>query len=392
MKNAALLIAVLCALTACSEEYGDSDAYGPVEEYGAADNYGEGQRYHPQGVAQHGYADQGQARQSSAAGKGELALHPFYDPKTGMVSVKMPFPADWQVHHQKPQGAPSITGPKGLKIFDFPGQSFVFTQDPQMQQMYYQSGQRMRPMPDIRTLIQQDIVPWAQQQGMRVVRTFDLPEVGQKDQWYQSQLYQSVPSQRQSMAVGVDLEGRDGSPFFLLMHVGRSDGNGMQHWFYYSNGLMAEKSYFDAAKKHLVYGLANAQYNPAQIQAYNQREAQKSGQSWASHNQRMRNNQANFEASQRAIVGANNSVNDSIMQGWRDRNAMQDRGQEQYIDAMTGRETMVDPSSGQSWKVDSGANNYWMNQQGEYFGTDDYNYNPNADAGMYDQDWQQLEE
>jgi hypothetical protein len=332
------------------------------------------------------------ARQPSDPAGGDIKMHPFHDPQSGLVSVTMPLPKEWNVLRQHAPGEPSITGPNGLKIYEFPPQSFLYTNDPQMQQMYAQSGQRLRPMPDFDTLIQQDVVPWAAQQGLKLLRTFSVPEVQRIDQWYQQQLFQSVPSQKQQAAIGSDWASADGDQFFLLMHIGQSSGAGLQTWYYYSNGLQAAASHYPTAKKQLIYALANAQYNPAQIQAYNQREAQKSGQSWAAHNQRMRSNQASFEASQRAIVGANNAVNDSIMQGWRDRNAMTDRGQERYVDAISERSTMVNPSSGQAWEVDAGSNNYWMNSNGEYFGTEEYNYDPNTDPGMYDQDWQQLEE
>ncbi|MEM8943365.1 MAG: hypothetical protein AAGC91_14535, partial [Pseudomonadota bacterium] len=105
-----------------------------------------------------------------------------------------------------------------------------------------------------------------------------------------------------------------------------------------------------------------------------------------------RSNQANFEATQRAIVGANEAVNNSIMQGWRDRNAMQDRVQEQFTDALRDQSTMVNPSTGEAWKVDAGANNYWINSDGEYLPSNDYNYNPNLDSNLNQQNWEQLEE
>ena len=33
-----------------------------------------------------------------------------------------------------------------------------------------------------------------------------------------------------------------------------------------------------------------------------------------------------------------------------------------------------------------------MNDDGEYFTTDDGNYDPNTDPGLYDQNWQLLED
>ncbi|MEM6708992.1 MAG: hypothetical protein AAF648_09430 [Pseudomonadota bacterium] len=392
-------VLVLCA--ACEEDYDAYDAYdaydvdepigAPGQSYGSTGPVGPGSAAVPGAVSGSQRPTTRSTGIPSAASAGAgLKLHPFYD-QQGMVSVKMPFPESWQVHTQRPNGSPSITGPQGLKIYDFPPVSFMYTNDPQMQQVYGQSGQQLRPMPDLQTLIQQDVVPWASQQGLTLVRNYEVPEVQRIDDWYQRQLFQAVPMQKRHAALGIEFKAQDGSPFFLLMHIGESQSAGLQTWFYYSNGLQADGAYFEQAKQQFIYALANAQYNPMQIQAYNQREAQKSGQSWAAHNARMRSKQASFEATQRAIVDANNAVSDGMMSSWRERNAMQDRSQSQFVDAMAERTTMVDPSSGQAWEVDSGANNYWINQDGEYFTTEDYNYNPNVDPSMYDQQWQQMQ-
>jgi len=372
-----LLACLTIALTACGDDYaaGDEMVHDEEREYEA-----------PTADPQSG------AAAPAGPGQAELVLHPFRDQQSGMLMVEMPFPASWRVAQNRGQGEPSITGPNELKIFDFPAQNFIYTDDPQMQQVYYQSGQPVRPMPGIDALIRQDVEPWAAQQGLRFVRRFNIPEVARVDQWYHEQLYQAVPTRSEHAVIGSDWETANGDKFFLLMHLVVGTGGGLQTWFYYSRGLQAETAYYETAKKHLIFGLANARYNPQYIQAYNQREAQKAGQSWAAHNQRMRNNQASFEASQRAIVGANDAVNDSIMQGWRDRNAIQESGHDQYIDSVRDKNTMVDPSTGQAWEVDSGANEYWINPDGEYLPTDDYNYNPNIDPAVDDQDWQRLEE
>ena len=326
------------------------------------------------------------------AASGNLVMHDFHDPQSGMVTVQMPFPGDWQVNRQRAPQEPSVTGPDGLKIYDFAGQSFVFSRDPYMQQVYSQNGQRMRAMPGVEALLREDIVPWAGQQGLKLVRHFEVPEVAQVSRWYQSQLYQVAPTQQQHVAIGSEWADSDGKLAFLLIKLMVSEGAGLQTWFYTTTGLEADAGYYEAAKRQLLFGLANARYNPQHIQAYNQREAQKSQQSWAAHNQRMQQNQASFQATQRAITSANDAVSNSIMQGWRDRNAMQDQGHQASVNGILEQNVMVDPGTGQQWQVDAGANNYWINQDGEYFTTDDYNYNPNIDPTVNAYEWQQLEE
>lgn len=343
------------------------------------------------GCGEQGASDQSLESVESPRGE-KLAFHSFHDKQWGMVAVQLPLPADWQVMEDGGNGNPSVTGPNGVKVIDFPAEGFVYTNDPAAQQMHRQNGTRVRLMPGIDELIQQDIVPWARDQGLEFVRQYEIEEITRVDEWYNQQLYKVFPVQAQNAAIGTEWKTQNGDPFFFLMHLAVQTGDGLQTWYYYANGLHAEPEYFEEAKQQLIFGLANARYNPQYIQAYNQSEAQKAGQSWAAHQQRMATNQANFEASQRAIVSSNNAVNDAIMGSWRERNASQDRSQNQYINSITEQNTMIDPSTGQTYQVDSGANNYWMNRDGEYISTDNYNYNPNTDQNVNQQDWQQMED
>jgi hypothetical protein len=95
----------------------------------------------------------------------KLVMHPFYDAE-GTVVVKLPLPSAWQVMRNPQPGEPTIVGPNGIKTIDFPGQNFVYTSDPQLQQSYLRGGQRLSPMPGIETLIQQDLAPWCAGQGL----------------------------------------------------------------------------------------------------------------------------------------------------------------------------------------------------------------------------------
>lgn len=321
----------------------------------------------------------------------KLVMHPFYD-ANGTVLVEMPFPAAWQVARNPQRGEPTITGPNHIKVTDLPLQSFLFTRDPQMQQMYQAGGQRLRPLPNLEQLIQQDFVPWAAGQGLEFVRQEEVPGVARVDQWYNDQLYQAMPTDIKVTAIGTEWKHTaTGNSFFLLVRLSVRSGDGLQFWSYFSNGLQAERAHFERAKKQFLFGLANARYRLEPIVAYNQAEAQRVGQSWAAHNQRMAQNQANFAASQRAFVNRSAAAHDALMKNWQTRNAADDRAHERFVDTITERTKVTDPSTGQQYKVDSGANHYWMNRDGNYFGTDNVNYDPNRDQSMNLQNWQKLE-
>ena len=320
-----------------------------------------------------------------------LVIHEFKDGK-GTVFSQMPFPQSWQLNTNRGKGEPTFTGPNGLRVVDYANKSFMYTFDQHMQQMYYQSGQQLRAMPGIEQVIQQDLVPTCAAQGLQFVSYKEIPEVTQTDKWYRDQLYNAVPSRSEYAAIGTEWKSADGEPYFLLMHFSISTTAEMQNWGYWCTGLEADKTYFELAKKQLLFGLANAYYPLEPIMAFNQREAEKAGQSWAAHNQRMAQNQANFEASQRAHVNRTNAINDAIMSGWQQRNAASDKQQEQFLDVINERTNVVDASTGQKYKVSSGSNQYWMNSNGEYIGTQHHDYNPNLDDNLNNQKWQELQE
>ena len=325
----------------------------------------------------------------ASGGWEKLVMHPFRDAQ-GTVLVEVPFPATWKVMSNVKQGEPTIVGPNGIKIVDYPLQSFLHTSDPQMQQVYRQSGQRLRPMPGVEQIVQQDIGPWAEKRELKFVKQYEIPEVTRMDKWYSDQLYKAMPMQAQIAAIGTEWESASGEPYFILMHLNASNGQNLQTWSYYCSVLQADKAHFEAARKQLIFGLGNARYSLKQIMAYNQMEAEKAGQSWAAHNQRVAQNQANFEASQRAFVNRSTAAHDSLMSSWNERNAASDRTQERFVDTITERTKVVAPSSGQQYKVESGYNHYWMNTDGQYLSTDKQDYDPNLDKSINNQRWQEL--
>lgn len=319
----------------------------------------------------------------------------------GVVAASMPFPAGWKLGMN-----PSITGPHGLKVTDYPLRSFMMNFDPMMQFSYMGTGMQMRAMPGVEQLIQQDFVPWASGQGMALVKFYEIPEVSAIDRWYSGQLYKVGADETYIAAFGIDWKKSDGTPFFTILRLNVSNGGGMQNWYYMAAGLEADAAYFERAKKQYIFALANTRYNMQPIMTYNQQEMQKAGMSWAGHQQRMQQNQANFEASQRAFVNKSEAINDAIMSGWRSSNAASDNmmsswkaGQaandishENYIDSIYERTNVQNMETGQQYKVEAGANNYWMNSNGEYISSNQQNYNPNLDENMNGVKWQELKE
>ena len=320
-----------------------------------------------------------------------LVMVPFKDNK-GQVIVEMPFPSSWKMHGKVSSGEPHITGPKGTKVIDYPMQSYMYSSDPQLQQIYSQNGQQMRPMPGIDELIRQDFVPWGNQNGLQFVSHHEIPEIARIDNWYDDQLFKVASPKKEIRAIGTEWKKSNGDPFFLLIRLNATEMMGTLTWSYFCSSLESRNDYYEQAKMQLIFAIANAYYNPEPIMEYNRMEAEKVNQSWSAFNKRMADNQAAFQAQQRDFVNRSNAVNDAIMGGWRERNNASDIAHERFVDAITERTNTYNSATGTYQKVESGYNQYWMNSDGKYISTNSHTYDPNLDEALNKQQWDKLKE
>lgn len=321
-----------------------------------------------------------------------LIMMPFKNDQ-GTVIVEMPFPPSWEFHRRHEHGSPHITGPNNTRVIDYPSRSFVYSHSPQLQQVYWQNGKPMRPVPSsIDELIQQDFVPWGDQNGLRFVRHYEIPEIAQIDNWYDDQLFKVAPPRKQINAYGTEWVRDNGDPFFLLIRFNETEMLETISWSYFCTSLEAERDHYERAKQQLVFGIANAHYNPGPIMDFNRAEAERANQSWAAFNRRMAENQAAFQAQQRDFVNRSNAINESIMSGWRAQNEANDIAHERFVDAIAERTNTVNTATGTYQKVESGYNQYWMNSDGKYISTHSHSYDPNLDEALNSRNWDNLKE
>lgn len=314
----------------------------------------------------------------------KLVMNDIPDGKGGVAAI-IPLPADWKMNTE---GA-VLAGPNGIRVKDYAGQSFMVNYDQNLNYAYSQT--KMRSMPNIEQLIQEDFIPTLGNQGLDYVKSYEIPEISKMDKWYSDQLFKAMPSQSFAKAFGSEWKDKSGKPYFVLIHVNASETQQMQNWYYMYSILEADADAYEGAKKAYIFALANTRYNLEPIMAYNKAEAQRVGQNWAAFNQRMAANQAAFESSQRAFVNKSEAINDAIMSNYKAIDAASDKNQEQFVDMIREETNVQNTQTGQTYKVQEGANQYWMNNNGEYIGTKLQNYNPNADENMNEQKWQELQ-
>ncbi len=317
----------------------------------------------------------------------ETIMHLVMDTQRNMVAQKIPLPADWKINSPQTIEDPHITGSNGIKVYYRSSKMYSYSQDQYMQETYGAAGQAMRPPLSAEQILQQEVAPFMLQNGFQMIKQYSLPAIAQRNRVYDSKLFKSVSSRASFDVLGSEWRDKSGLQELIIINQTVSVSQGFLIWSYQIQVLDAPVEHFEAAKKALIYGIVNTQDNPRQIQAYNVSEQQKSSQSWAQHNSRMRQNQRNFDRQQQIHRNTVEATNNASMSAYRNRDAASDRSQHQFINSINEQETVSNPYSGQQYQIDSGANQTWMNADGEYIQSDDAFYDPNA--GGY-QDWEEV--
>jgi hypothetical protein len=300
---------------------------------------------------------------------GNVIMHTIKDPQSGMESGYIPLPSDWKISSTKWQNSGNTT--VELRI----GGTFSDMQ---------------RPINSIDQIIQQDLLPQLQQMGAKVDNIIDLPNVAQNNQRIYAQLWKAMPCQNQHQAKALELtDPNTGNKGLVVVHFTLTLSQYGNYAYYQMNVMEAQANRYEQDKAAVIYALANMKTNPQYIAMYNQQEQQKSNASWSAHNNKMRQNQANFDSFQQTQQ-TYSEISDMSHESWQRRNQMNNAGHDKTINGVWERDAMVNPYSDQQMNVESGYKYYYMNQNGQYFGTNDEFYNPAQDPNVNHMQWKKV--
>ena len=328
----------------------------------------------------------------TATGGGEkVVMYAVKDQNTGMVSQQVPYPASWKVSEATQGNAPAITGPGGVKVYYWGGESFTYSNDPYTQQTYQMAGVPMRLPVDINTYVQQDVAKVMGKKGMRLVKQYPLPQVAASNQAYASKLYKTERTRDQYLSMGTEWTDANGEQTFMIVNMMVSESQSLLFWNTHMQLVSAEKGYMASAKAALVNSIVNTQYNPQQIAAYNASEQRKHSQSQTQFNAQQQENQRHFDQRQQLHRETQEYVNKSSTDAYNYRQQVNDGLQHSFNNYINDENTVRDNTTGEHYQVQTGANQYWMNNNQEYIQSNDALYNPNADQNTWDQQWQEVE-
>ncbi|CAM3091294.1 hypothetical protein G4177_22700 [Corallococcus sp. ZKHCc1 1396] len=313
---------------------------------------------------------------------GKVVAHKMFDDKF-LEMATLPLPDNWVLNN----GKAAMSGPGNVNVYMFPLKTFMYSNDPMMQQLSARTGNPMRVFTSIEDVIQQDLVPVAQKDGAKLVKQYDAPEIAASDKGFSDLLYKVGPVRQLFLSHVTEWMDKKGNPYMIVIHLSANDLGNMVSWNYYCHALDAPKERYEQSKQVVLHALSNTRYNPQYVQAYNQNEMNKERQSWAAHNERMRANKSAFEAQQRAFHEKNDAINNMIASNQADRDAASDRNHNRFMNYIKDEETVRNPSNGKRHQVETGARQYWMNDRGEYVPSNDPNYDPNRDPSRNNQQW-----
>lgn len=321
--------------------------------------------------------------------KRSLKAYKIKAQRHNMLFGIMPIPNSWKKKEKNKENI-LFESPEGVKVYGEFFKTYYYSNNPQQNYFSQQNGSEIYPVKPIERLINEDLKPLIEAQGLTFLGQFQLPQLAQSDQRFDNALFKATPEQKKYQCIVTEWENKDGvkSLGILRYFTAVYTSLGGMDWGYTLNTMEAPTAVYEQAKKDYINALINFQYNPNWIQANNQYFAQQSQQSNVAHQQRM----AAIKAQGQAIINngnTNSSIIDSNHESWKRRTAMTDAGHAKAVDGIWDRSNMYD-QSGNQYQVEGSPENVWVNNNDQYITTNNVNWNPNVDQVTYFTEWEPL--
>lgn len=345
-------------------------------------------------AAQAGDAGIEQLLQQSMQGVEPIRYHEFIDPNSGLVQARYPIPRSWRVHSVE---APVyMEGEDGLRVHKSESRALAWSNNPMMQQTLQMQGQTLAPPVSARQVLNDYVRPNAENQGYRLLDTYELPEVA--GLW--QRLMHAMPntgSQREVEALGSEWQTDRGTRSLILLVRYQITNQQAVMWNITTTEVEAPAPAFPAAKNAYLYSLANAQLNPQWIQYMNRQLqgnirkndefwAQASAQSAAAHRQRMQAIADRGNAA-RSAADTYSDILDISHQGYLNRSNINSAGHDKTIRGISETALIGNHETGEHYTVPAGSRYYWVANDGSYIGTDNALLNPNTTRQLNEKDW-----
>lgn len=294
----------------------------------------------------------------------------------GQTIGSYPIPENWK----KGSGDFWLESSDGVKVTNDLVNEFNYSHMPDYNQMLRESKIQVKQVKSLERFIKEDLVSLTKAEGLKLVNIQRTPSLTKLNAQRDKVWFKGTPEQMYFDSAIADFIDEKGSPSFLYINYYVGSSQNVKRWGYSITGVESPRSIFEQTKKDFVFALLNSRLNPQYVQTMNQKNQVALQQSTAAHNGRMQqlrdfstNNTRNFNARGAAFDAQNKS--------WRDGQIASDRMQTRTVNGINEVDTWSD-GSGNNFEVDGYHNKVYTNGNGEYMGTDDWNYNPNIDPNV----------
>ena len=387
------LLAVIlfsCNEQTSNEQFADYGYENESEDF--AMNNTQSQNYDRQnnGYQQNTNNQQIQQTNRNVSNSGGIKMYQIMNKQFGIPVGAMPIPSTWKRSNNTKENV-FFEGPGNVKIYNDVSNSFFYSNNAQRNQYAQQGGSQVKQVKSLERFIVEDFKPMAEQQGSRFIRQYPLPQLAKFDKQLDSYLFKATPENKQYQCMVTEWSDSNGKKSIVIFRyfITQYTAIGGMEWGYRISGMDASSGAYEEAKKSFINSIMNFQINPQWVQANNQYYQRMAQQQNAGHASRMGQIKAFGEANTRrhnSRMAASDARHNAYMSG----QASSDASQAAYVDGIWERQNMTD-SNGTQYKVDGYDNNVWKNQNNEYIGTDNTNWNPNIDNSTNGDNWEQLQ-
>ncbi len=329
----------------------------------------------------------------------EMQYQDLRDQNTGVVMMQLPMPSGWKFVPKNPDQL-YISGP-GVSIYSYSVGSFVWGKTQFANQSARQQNMRqvVEPM-SLEQYLARQIVPTMQDNGYRLANSEELPRIESFLELFSMSMPQ-LGGIRRYEAIGTEWENQDGARLFKLLVLTLIDRHELVIWDVRAGDVYTSETDFNFARDSYICSYAETKINADwQIQKNEElireirRNAamsnQRMAQSAVAHAQRMKAIAVRGETA-KSIGDTYSDILDINQSGYLKRSDMISAGQGKFTDYSAGNTLIHSPETGERFKVESGNNYYWINNQGEYFGTDNPNLDPRSDRRFENTIWTSTE-
>lgn len=309
------------------------------------------------------------------------------DKSLGMVASRIKLPKGWK--RSNAQGF-AFEGPNNMRIGNLQNsKNFFYTEDYNMAASYQMAGvQNLAPY-SMDQIIQEFFMPYASQNGMRLVKTSILNKPAEKQKAFMESLFKSEPTRVQVDAVGVEWADNNNKKYYTVLRRVIYYRSNQLSWYFNNQHVESPAALFSQAKQIHLDGIMSEEFNLEYIHVRNKQAAQKSRQMYQESQARlaaMRLNTTNSSYN-KSVGDTYSEILDINHSGYLKNSNIQYGGHKKSVNMIAGQTVIGNHNTGEHFNVQSGSKYYWVNQDGKYIGTDNINYDPRMDKRINNVEW-----